>query len=60
MNLLKIKKLKKKIFLKIKNINIEDCYLKSHIIYLQKKMKKKFFLSYMESQIQISYQTLIF
>ena len=35
--LIKNKEIKKKIFLKNKNINIEDCYLKSHIIYLQKK-----------------------
>ena len=42
MSSLKKKELKKNFF-KNKNINIEDCYLKSHIIYLQKKMKKKFF-----------------
>ena len=35
--LIKNKGIKSKIFLKNKNINIEDCYLKSHIIYLQKK-----------------------
>ena len=34
---IKNKDIKNKIFLKNKNINIEDCYLKSHIIYLQKK-----------------------
>ena len=56
--LIKNKEIKKKIFLKNKNINIEDCYLKSHIIYLQKKMKKKFFLI-IWSQPNF-YQTLIF
>tara|TARA_Y100001958_G_scaffold132931_1_gene102801 strand:+ start:828 stop:1793 length:966 start_codon:yes stop_codon:yes gene_type:complete len=35
--LIKNKEIKNKILLKNKNINIEDCYLKSHIIYLQKK-----------------------